>query len=75
MSRVRLPRGRMAASLFATGVFVAACGGDGGDGARGGGADGPIKIGVLADRGSPAGESIVDAANLAADEINGAGGA
>lgn len=67
----------MAASLFATGVFVAACGGDGGDVARGGGgdADGPIKIGVLADRGSPAGESIVDAANLAAEEINSAGGA
>ncbi|WP_347058028.1 ABC transporter substrate-binding protein [Blastococcus sp. HT6-30] len=64
-------RRRLAAGVVAV-SFLAACGGGGSAG--GGDESGPIRIGVLSDLGSPAGESIVNAAELAAERINSDGG-
>ena len=73
---VRILSGRMrlaavvSAGMLCTGL-LAACGGGGGNE---GSDSGPIKIGVFGGLNSPAGDSIVNGAKMAADEINEAGG-
>jgi branched-chain amino acid transport system substrate-binding protein len=74
---VRRPRRfPLLAWLAALALVLAACGDDDGDGGAGG-EEGPIRIGVpvpLSGENAPAGEDILNGANLAAEHINADGG-